>query len=41
VVLDRLAPELSARCVDATRALAKACVKWWEKNQDSKFRRQG
>ncbi len=29
VVLDRLPVELSARCVDATRALAKACVKWW------------
>lgn len=29
VVLDRLPAALSARCVDATRALAKACVKWW------------
>jgi aspartate racemase len=29
VVLDRLSPESSAMCVDATRALAKACVKWW------------
>ena len=29
VVLDRLAPATAARCVDATRALAKACVKWW------------
>ena len=29
VVLDRLSPQSSALCVDATRALAKACVKWW------------
>ena len=34
VVLDRLSPALGAQCVDATRALAKACVEWWEKNQD-------
>ena len=34
VVLDRLPPMLSAQCVDATRALAKACVKWWKENQD-------
>ena len=33
VVLDRLPPALSAQCVDATRALAKACVKWWGKHQ--------
>ncbi|MEO7727278.1 MAG: amino acid racemase [Burkholderiales bacterium] len=32
VVLDRLSPALRARCVDATRALAKACVEWWGKN---------
>ena len=34
VVLDRLAPATAARCVDATRALAKACVSWWAKNGD-------
>ena len=34
VVLDRLPPELAAQCIDATRALAKACVEWWGKNQD-------
>ena len=34
VVLDRLPPALSNHCVDATRALAKACVKWWQENQD-------
>jgi aspartate racemase len=33
VVLDRLAPMLSAQCVDATRALARSCVKWWQENQ--------
>jgi aspartate racemase len=32
VVLDRLSPATAARCVDATRALAKACVAWWRKN---------
>jgi aspartate racemase len=30
VVLDRLPPAAAARCIDATRALAKACVKWWK-----------
>lgn len=40
VVLDRLAPELSGKCVDATRALAKACVKWWRENQESGVRSQ-
>jgi aspartate racemase len=34
VVLDRLPAAVSAQCVDATRALAKACVKWWKENQD-------
>ncbi|MCE9638688.1 MAG: aspartate/glutamate racemase family protein, partial [Betaproteobacteria bacterium] len=34
VVLDRLPPAIAAQCVDATRALAKACVKWWKENQD-------
>jgi aspartate racemase len=34
VVLDRLSAPTAARCVDATRALAKACVKWWGKRQD-------
>jgi aspartate racemase len=34
VVLDRLPAALSAQCVDATRALAKACVAWWKENQD-------
>ena len=34
VVLDRLSPGLSAQCVDATRALAKACVRWWGERQD-------
>lgn len=33
VVLDRLPVALSAHCVDATRALAKACVKWWRENR--------
>jgi aspartate racemase len=33
VVLDRLSPELAAHCVDATRALAKACVEWWGENE--------
>ena len=33
VVLDRIAPALAAHCVDATRALAKASVKWWQENQ--------
>ena len=33
VVLDRLPLQLSAQCVDATRALAQACVKWWKENQ--------
>lgn len=31
VVLDRLSPRLAVNCVDATRALAKASVKWWKK----------
>lgn len=30
VVLDRLAPSTAALCVDATRALAQACVAWWQ-----------
>ncbi len=30
VVLDRLSPQTAAICVDATRALAKACVAWWQ-----------
>jgi aspartate racemase len=34
VVLDRLSPAVAAQCVDATRALAKACVAWWRENQD-------
>ena len=34
VVLDRLTPGVSAQCVDATRALAKACVRWWKQEQD-------
>jgi aspartate racemase len=29
VVFDRMSPSTSAICVDATRALAKACVGWW------------
>ncbi len=33
VVLDRLSPQSSALCVDATRALAKACTDWWRKNR--------
>jgi len=32
VVLDRMPAGLSARCVDATRALAKASVKWWKQH---------
>ena len=32
VVIDRLPPALASRCVDATRALAKACVQWWRSN---------
>ena len=32
VVLDRLPPKLTAHCVDATRALAKASVIWWQAN---------
>jgi aspartate racemase len=34
VVLDRLPPALSAHCVDATRALAKACVRWWKSRSE-------
>lgn len=33
VVLDRLSPQTSALCIDATRALAKACAAWWAKNR--------
>lgn len=33
VVLDRLPPATAKQCVDATRALAKASVAWWQKNQ--------
>ena len=33
VVLDRLSPLSSALCIDATRALAKACVEWWGQNR--------
>jgi aspartate racemase len=29
VALDRIASPLRARCVDATAALAAACVAWW------------
>ena len=29
VVLDRLTPKSAALCIDATRALARACVEWW------------
>lgn len=29
VVLDRMPQQTAALCVDATRALAKACVAWW------------
>ncbi len=38
VVLDRLPPALAAQCVDATRALAKACVKWWGRRQERGLR---
>jgi aspartate racemase len=38
VVVDRLPAELGSHCVDATRALAKACVKWWGENQDCGLR---
>jgi aspartate racemase len=34
VVVDRLPSQLADHCVDATRALAKACVKWWEVNSE-------
>ncbi len=34
VVLDRLSPQTATQCVDATRALAKACVAWWAEKQD-------
>lgn len=34
VVLDRLSRASGARCVDATRALAKACVEWWGRSGD-------
>ncbi len=30
VVLDRLSPQTASLCVDATRALATACVAWWQ-----------
>lgn len=33
VVLDRLPERIAAQCVDATRALATACVAWWGKNR--------
>ena len=29
VVFDGMSSSTSAICVDATRALAKACVEWW------------
>jgi hypothetical protein len=29
-----MATAQSAHCVDATRALAKASVKWWKEHQD-------
>lgn len=31
VALDRISSPLGARCVDATAALAGACVEWWER----------
>ena len=34
VVLDRLPPQTAALCVDATRALATACVAWWRGKRD-------
>jgi len=33
VVLDRLSPQMRSLCIDATRALAKACVAWWQENR--------
>jgi aspartate racemase len=33
VVLDRLSPPTAAQCIDATRALARACVAWWAKKR--------
>ncbi len=33
VVLERLSPQIAAICVDATRALARACVAWWRENR--------
>jgi len=30
VVLDRIEPAAAALCIDATRALASACVAWWQ-----------
>ena len=38
VVLDRVSPRSGAMCIDATRALAKACVAWW---QDAQARAAG
>lgn len=33
VVIDRLSPCAGALCVDATRALANACVAWWQEHR--------
>jgi aspartate racemase len=33
VVLDRLSPQTASLCVDATRALATACVAWWRERR--------
>jgi len=35
VVLERLSPTARALCIDATRALAKACVAWWQNSRPS------
>lgn len=35
VALDRIGSPLRARCVDATAALAEACVEWWRRSADA------
>ena len=36
VALDRIGSPLRARCVDATAALARACVEWWRRSVDAR-----
>lgn len=35
VVLNRFRPALQARCIDATVALADACIAWWQTHQEA------